>query len=44
MGDSVEHRYSGVRLEKSQVFGPEVLRDAKRHVQMIQENLRVTQS
>jgi hypothetical protein len=29
---------------ESQVFGPEVLRDAERQVQMIQENLRVAQS
>jgi hypothetical protein len=43
MGDSVEHRCSGVRLE-SQVFGPEVLRDAEKQVQMIRENLKVAQS
>jgi hypothetical protein len=43
MGDSVEHRCSGVRLE-SHVFGPEVLRDAEKQVQMIRENLKVAQS
>jgi hypothetical protein len=29
---------------ESQVFGPEVLRDTERQVQMIKENLRITQS
>jgi hypothetical protein len=29
---------------ESQVFGPEVLKDAKRQVQMIRENLRIVQS
>jgi hypothetical protein len=28
---------------ESQVFGPEVLRDAEKQVQMIRENLKVTQ-
>jgi hypothetical protein len=32
------------RTGESQVFGPEVLRDTERQVQMIRENLRVTQS
>jgi hypothetical protein len=29
---------------ESHVFGPEVLRDAKKQVQMIRENLKVAQS
>jgi hypothetical protein len=32
------------QIGESQVFGPEVLRDAERQVQMIRENLGVTQS
>jgi hypothetical protein len=44
MDDSVEHRCSGVKQRESQVFCPEVLRDAKKQVQMIRENLKVAQS
>jgi hypothetical protein len=29
---------------ESQIFGPEVLKDAEKHVQLIRENLKVTQS
>jgi hypothetical protein len=32
------------QMRESQVFGPEVLKDAKRQVQMIRENLKVAQS
>jgi hypothetical protein len=32
------------QTRESQVFGPEVLKDAEKHVQMIRENLKVTQS
>jgi hypothetical protein len=32
------------QIGESQVFGPEVLKDAKRQVQMIRENLKVAQS
>jgi hypothetical protein len=32
------------QTRESQVFGPEVLRDAKKQVQMIRENLKVAQS
>jgi hypothetical protein len=31
-------------MGESQLFGPEVLKDAERQVQMIRENLRITQS
>jgi hypothetical protein len=31
-------------MAKSQVFGPEVLKDAERQVQMIRENMRIAQS
>jgi hypothetical protein len=31
-------------MGESQVFGPEVLKDAGRQVQMIRENLRIAQS
>jgi hypothetical protein len=41
MDDSVECHCFGVRLEKTQVFGPEVLKDAEKQVQMIRENLKV---
>jgi hypothetical protein len=41
MDDSVECHCYGVRLEKTQVFGPEVLKDAEKQVQMIRENLKV---
>jgi hypothetical protein len=36
--------YSGVRPEKSQVFGPKVLRDAEKRVQMLRESLKVAQT
>jgi hypothetical protein len=29
---------------ENQVFGPEVLKDAERHIQMIKENMKVAQS
>jgi hypothetical protein len=32
------------QMGQSQVFGPEVLKDAERQVQMIRENLEITQS
>jgi hypothetical protein len=32
------------QMGESQVFGPEVLKDAKRQVQIIRENLRIAQS
>jgi hypothetical protein len=31
-------------MGESQVFGPEVLKDPERQVQMIRENLRIAQS
>jgi hypothetical protein len=31
-------------MGESQLFGPEVLKDAERQVQMIRENLRITKS
>jgi hypothetical protein len=31
-------------MGERQVFGPEVLRDVKRQVQMIRENLKIAQS
>jgi hypothetical protein len=32
------------QTEESQIFGPDVLKDAERQVQMIRENLRIAQS
>jgi hypothetical protein len=43
MDDNVEHYCSEVRLER-EVFGPEILRDIEKQVQMIRENLKVAQS
>jgi hypothetical protein len=33
-----------IQIAESQVFGPEVLKDAKRQVQMIWQNLKIAQS
>lgn len=43
MDVSVEPCYFGIKQER-QVFGPNVLRDAKEQVRMIRDNLRVAQS
>jgi hypothetical protein len=44
MEESAEHRCFGTRLEKSQLFGPDNIREAERQVEIIRENLKVAQS
>jgi hypothetical protein len=43
MDNSAELRCSGVQMvhESLKVFGPEVLREAKKQVQMVRESLKV---
>jgi hypothetical protein len=42
--ESVEHRFIGIRPEKCQVFGPEILQEAEKQVQIIREILKTAQS
>ena len=44
MDESVEPRCFGIKRGETQVFGPDVLRDAEEQVTMIRDNLRVAQS
>ena len=44
MAESEEHSLHWSETGESQVFGPEILKDAKQQVQIIRENLRTAQS
>ncbi|WVZ49865.1 hypothetical protein U9M48_001188 [Paspalum notatum var. saurae] len=43
-GEGAGHRYFGTKRERSEVFGPDLIKDAERRIKMVRENLRVARS
>ncbi|WVZ93444.1 LOW QUALITY PROTEIN: hypothetical protein U9M48_039422 [Paspalum notatum var. saurae] len=43
-GEGAGHRYFGTKRERSEVFGPDLIKDANERIKMVRENLRVARS
>ncbi|WVZ76315.1 hypothetical protein U9M48_024299 [Paspalum notatum var. saurae] len=43
-GEGAGHRYFGTKRERSEVFGPDLIKDLEQQIKMVRENLRVARS